>query len=97
MHGIPDDDLKRLNLARSRELKQLHDEFKDVLDETTQAPKAPRKSDLPPVTEEGASPDSSNAPQNDRVKPTNGGAPDGQTPATNVKPDQNQPKKGGSK
>jgi tetratricopeptide (TPR) repeat protein len=101
-----DDDLKRLNLARSRELKQLHDEFKDVLDETTPAPKAPRKSDLPPVTEEGASPDSSTAPQNDRVKPANGGATDGQNPATNVKPDQNgqngqngqsQPKKGGSK
>ncbi|HEX4454782.1 MAG TPA: hypothetical protein VH143_28175 [Kofleriaceae bacterium] len=94
-----DDDLKRLNLARSRELKQLHDEFKDVLDETTPAPKAPRKSDLPPVTEEGASPDQATTPANDRVAPTSTPA---STPgqATNVKPGQNpatQPKHGGSK
>jgi tetratricopeptide (TPR) repeat protein len=93
-----DDDLKRLNLARSRELKQLHDEFKDVLDETTPAPKAPRKSDLPPVTEEGASPDQSTTPANDRVAPTTNPAT---TPSTNpaVKPDQNQKQKtnGGSK
>ena len=91
-----DDDLKRLNLARSRELKQLKDEFKDVLDETTTAPKPQRKSDLPPVTEEGASPDSQNAPANDRVAPTTGPASD---KTQNVKPDQKPAakKKGGSK
>ena len=92
-----DDDLKRLNLARSRELKQLKDEFKDVLDETTPAPKAPRKSDLPPVTEEGASPDSQTAPSTDRVAPTSGAA-SGQTQPS-VKPDQTPAakKKGGAK
>ncbi|HEY1817366.1 MAG TPA: tetratricopeptide repeat protein [Kofleriaceae bacterium] len=91
-----DDDLKRLNLARSRELRQLHDEFKDVLEETTPAKQAPRKSDLPPVTEEGASPDSQTAPTNDRVAPSSGGSSGTQQPS--VKPDQNAPKKkGGSK
>src|SRR5205814_658246 len=33
-----DDDLKRLNLSRQRELKQLRDEFKDILDEGTVKP-----------------------------------------------------------
>ncbi len=93
-----DDDLKRLNLARSRELKQLHDEFKDVLEETAPAPKAPRKSDLPPVTEEGASPqspDKQTTPGSDRVAPTTGTSG---TQSPNVKPDQSTPqKKGGSK
>ena len=36
-----DDDLKRLNLSRQRELKQLKDEFKDVLDAGTPRPSAP--------------------------------------------------------
>ena len=81
-----DDDLKRLNLARGRELKQLHDEFKDVLDETTAPKPAPRKSDLPPPTEEGASPtspDKATKPGADRVKPS-----DSPTTSTqpNVKP-----------
>jgi hypothetical protein len=38
-----DDDLKRLNLSRQRELKQLKDEFKDILDAGTQKPSAPAK------------------------------------------------------
>jgi hypothetical protein len=38
-----DDDLKRLNLSRQRELKQLKDEFKDILDGGTQKPSAPAK------------------------------------------------------
>jgi hypothetical protein len=35
------DDLKRLELDRTRELNQLRDEFKDILDETTRGPQAP--------------------------------------------------------
>ena len=43
-----DDDLKRLNLSRQRELKQLKDEFKDVLDAGTPRPSAPqKKTDMP--------------------------------------------------
>jgi len=38
-----DDDLKRLNLSRQRELKSLKDEFKDILDGGTQKPSAPAK------------------------------------------------------
>jgi tetratricopeptide (TPR) repeat protein len=38
-----DDDLKRLNLSRQRELKQLKDEFKDILDAGTPKPSAPTK------------------------------------------------------
>jgi lipopolysaccharide biosynthesis regulator YciM len=50
-----DDDLKRLNLSRQRELKQLKDEFKDILDAGTAKPSEPaRKSDLPPA---GTAPD----------------------------------------
>ncbi len=95
-----DDDLKRLNLARSRELKQLHDEFKDVLEDTTKKPSAPpRKSDLPPVNSEGGTtdPDKSGAPGDGRVKP--GEAP--KPPADSaVKPDPTKktaPKKAGGK
>jgi hypothetical protein len=38
-----DDDLKRLNLSRQRELRQLRDEFKDILDAGTPKPSAPAK------------------------------------------------------
>ena len=38
-----DDDLKRLNLSRQRELKQLKDEFKDILDAGTPKPSVPAK------------------------------------------------------
>ena len=38
-----DDDLKRLNLSRQRELKQLKDEFKDILDAGTPKPSAPAR------------------------------------------------------
>jgi tetratricopeptide (TPR) repeat protein len=93
-----DDDLKRLNLARSRELKQLHDEFKDVLEDTTRKPSSPRKSDLPPISTEGqgASPDKATAPKDNRVK---AGATPAPTTAPAVKPDESktQPKKAGSK
>jgi septal ring-binding cell division protein DamX len=52
-----DDDLKRLNLSRQRELKQLKDEFKDVLDAGTQKPSEPKPA--APVAPEppGPSPD----------------------------------------
>ena len=100
-----DDDLKRLNLARSRELKQLKDEFKDILDEGTQKPSEPKKkSELPPATEgPSGSPDKGTGDQ--RVSPGSGGT---QTPAAQtVKPDEQKTgatpkggggaKKGGSK
>ncbi len=98
-----DDDLKRLNLARSRELKQLKDEFKDVLEDTTKKPSAPRKSDLPPANTEGqptSSPDKQTAPGDSRVKPGEKPAPSMTAPA--VKPDETKPAaktpvKGGAK
>jgi len=97
-----DDDLKRLNLARSRELKQLHDEFKDVLEDQTKKPSAPRKSDLPPASSEGqqsTSPDKAGANTDQRVKPIGDQPTQPATPA--VKPDDSKkvpaPKKGGSK
>jgi hypothetical protein len=47
-----DDELKRLNLSRQRELKQLKDEFKDILDAGTVKPSAPaKKSALPPAND----------------------------------------------
>ncbi len=43
-----DDDLKRLNLSRQRELRQLKDEFKDILEGGTAKPSAPaRKLEMP--------------------------------------------------
>ncbi|CAN5722862.1 hypothetical protein BH11MYX1_BH11MYX1_01220 [soil metagenome] len=87
-----DDDLKRLNLARSRELKQLKDEFKDVLEDTTKKPSTPRKSDLPPANSEGqptSSPDKQTAPGDNRVKPGEKPAPSTTAPA--VKPDETKP------
>jgi hypothetical protein len=97
-----DDDLKRLNLARSRELKQLKDEFKDILDEGTQKPsEAKKKAELPPPTEgPSGSPDKGAGDQ--RVSP--GGTTNTQPAQPTVKPDEQptggaapSPKKGGSK
>lgn len=98
-----DDDLKRLNLARSRDLKQLKDEFKDVLDDTTKKPSAPPKTDLPPANTEGqptSSPDKQTAPGDNRVKPGEKPAPSMTAPT--VKPDETKPAakkpaKGGAK
>jgi hypothetical protein len=72
--------LKRLNLAHSRELKQLKDEFKDILVDNVPKP-MPRKSDLPPPP----SPEGGDS----RVNPGGGSGP--ATPT--VKPDEQ--KKGG--
>lgn len=44
-----DDDLKRLNLSRQRELKQLQDEFKDILDAAMPSPGAPKAAEPPPA------------------------------------------------
>lgn len=92
-----DDDLKRLNLARSRELKQLKDEFKDILDETAPKPSAPRKSELPPPTEgPSGSPDKGAPGGSQRVSP--GGTTTTQPPQPTVKPDEGGTQtKGGSK
>jgi predicted nucleic acid-binding Zn-ribbon protein len=86
-----DDDLKRLNLARSRELKQLRDEFKDILDAGTSKPSAPKKSALPPVTEgQSGSPDKGAGDQ--RVSPGSGGTTAPTSPT--VKPDEQKKKAG---
>ncbi len=67
-----DDDLKRLGLAKSRDLKQLRDEFRFVLDEAARSPAQP--SPAPPMPTEGAgtggatSPDKAGSPDA-RVKP----------------------------
>src|SRR5262249_27771216 len=84
-----DDDLKRLNLARARDLKQLRDEFRFILDETTTTPAQPKLKE--PATApgpEGQSPDKG-GPTDTRVKPAGD-----QTKDTNkvVKPDGDQPK-----
>ena len=74
-----DDDYKRLNLARARDLKQLRDEFRFVLDETMSAPAPrPQKTTLPPATNEGSSPDKGK--QGERVNPA------GEQTKTNTQP-----------
>jgi tetratricopeptide (TPR) repeat protein len=83
-----DDDLKRLELARARELKQLHDEFKDVLEDTTKKPPAPKPQAAAP-TEGGTqptSPDKAGNPGDGRVKPGGDQSPGNQQPT--VKPDE---------
>ena len=97
-----DDDLKRLNLARSRELKQLKDEFKDILIDGGASKPITRKEAPMPGPEGTApqtSPDKGGGKPDERVKPTEG---TGQQPAQpTVKPDEQKktpaPKKGGSK
>ena len=67
-----DDDLKRLNLSRQRELKQLKDEFKDILEGGTAKPSAPAKK-LEMPQPEGAPPSGS---------PDKGGGDQRVTPGT---------------
>jgi TolA-binding protein/predicted nucleic acid-binding Zn-ribbon protein len=94
-----DDDLKRLNLARSRDLKQIRDEFKFVLEATTPPPT--QKSDLPPASAPGtegasSSPDKGGADQG-RIKPVDNTKT---TTQPTVKPENKTtpaPKTGGSK
>ena len=75
-----DDDLKRLNLSRQRELKQLRDEFKDILDAGTSKPSQPAKKPdraLPPAGTPSGSPDKGGPDQ--RVAP-------GDRPSTSAQP-----------
>lgn len=84
-----DDDLKRLNLARQRDLKQLKDEFRGVLDAGTKksAPRAPAPPPTPD-TQPAGSPDKGGGPG--RVAP---GADKPATPAAPVvRPDNEQGK-----
>jgi tetratricopeptide (TPR) repeat protein len=91
-----DDDLKRLGLAKSRDLKQLRDEFRFILDEATTKPSQPKQSVLPPASAEGgsgsASPDKGGT--DSRVKPA--GEEKAGTTQPTVKPDAKKPA-GGSK
>jgi tetratricopeptide (TPR) repeat protein len=82
-----DDDFKRLNLARQRDLKQLRDEFKGVLEEGQPKKSAPAPAPPPgPDAGPAGSPDRGNGPG--RV------APGADKPATNptptVRPDNEQ-------
>lgn len=86
------DDLRRLNMARARDLKQLRDEFKFVLDETLPTPAVPKPAEPAPSTE-GVSPDKSASPEA-RVKPA-GDLPKTSQPV--VKPDNASLDQGGSK
>jgi tetratricopeptide (TPR) repeat protein len=99
-----DDDLKRLNLARARDLKQLRDEFKFVLDETLPTPATPKPAAAPAPTEgasAASSPDKGTGAPDARIKPAGDQPKEASQPV--VKPDNaptTQPKtqpKGGSK
>jgi len=83
-----DDDFKRLNLSRSRELKLITDEFKDILDATTPTPTGPvtpqqQQSDTKPQPPPSGSPDKGSGTE--RVKPI--GTEPKTAPAPTVRPD----------
>ncbi|MCX5742304.1 MAG: tetratricopeptide repeat protein [Proteobacteria bacterium] len=63
-----DDDIKRFGLNQSLEQKQLHDEFKDILEEKVPKPSAPKKAMPEEPKDAGDSPDKKGAPAT-RVKP----------------------------
>jgi len=88
-----DDDLKRLNLSRARDLKQLKDEFREILDKPTPSGKPlfkkPDQPEGPPAT----SPDKANGTDT-RVSP---GGPAKEPPPPTVRPDSKPAPKGGSK
>jgi hypothetical protein len=90
-----DDDLKRLNLSRQRELKQLKDEFKDILDTAMPSPGTPKAAEPPPVPAPSApsgSPDKGDG-SDTRIKPGS------EVPkaAPTVRPDNQTKPQGGSK
>ncbi len=94
-----DDDLKRLNLARARDLKQLRDEFRFVLDEAGPTPATPKpKESAPAPGPEGQSPDKGGT-TDARIKPAGDTPKDAAQPVVKPDGDQNKtaPKKGGSK
>ena len=88
-----DDDLKRLNLSRQRELKQLKDEFKDILDAGTPRPSAPAHKPEPATAEPApltGSPDKAEGDQ--RIVPgTRPGDRPGAPASPAVKPDAKKP------
>ncbi len=87
------DDLKRLNLARARDLKQLRDEFRFILDESLPTPATPEPTEPEAApSPEAASPDAGGTGA--RIKPA-GEATKAAAPPV-VKPDASSPK-GGSK
>ncbi len=94
-----DDDLKRFGLNRSREIKQLTDEFKDIIDGGIKKPSAPKKvEDMPkPSGDPAISPDKGGGSGN-RVAPVGDQSKKPVDPK--VKPDANKkdpkkdPKKG---
>lgn len=74
-----DDDLKRLNLARNRELRQLQDEFKGVLSEKPKKPSPAKPADSAPVESPSrlTSPDkASGASADERIRPVEAQKPD---------------------
>ena len=94
-----DDEFKRLNLSRSRELKLITDEFKDILEQTTTTPQGTstpstmeRQNDVP-KTQPSGSPDKGDGTE--RVKP--GDAVPKTTPAPTVRPDNETKPAGGGK
>jgi tetratricopeptide (TPR) repeat protein len=97
-----DDDLKRLNLSRQRDLKQLRDEFRGIIDENTKSPaKPPAPSTKPEEAKPSTSPDKGGT--DSRVSPGSGDPK--QPVAPTVRPDneqgkpapKTQPKAGGAK
>ncbi len=93
-----DDDLKRLNLTRARELKQLKDEFRDILDAGTKKVAKKPVSDMPAAdaSQTTLSPDKGG---NTRIAPLGSSTTAPATPK--IKPDEpakpDDKKKGGSK
>jgi tetratricopeptide (TPR) repeat protein len=82
-----DDDLKRLNLSRQRELKQLKDEFKDILDAGTPKPSLPAKKVEMPKSESGSSSGSPDkGASGERIAP--GSAPAVAAASPEVRPDE---------
>jgi len=89
-----DDDLKRLNLSRQRDLKQLRDEFKGILDEGPAKPK-PAPATAPAPGPDGGAPVSPDKGGTDtRIKP--GGDAPARPAAPTVRPDNEQGKDPGA-
>lgn len=82
-----DDDLKRLNLSRQRDLKQLRDEFRGIIEDTTKSPAKPAPSTKPDEAKPSTSPDKGT---DSRVSP--GSGEQKPPPAPTVRPDNEQPK-----
>jgi tetratricopeptide (TPR) repeat protein len=80
-----DDDLKRLNLSRQRDLKQLRDEFRGIIDDNTKSPAKPDAA-APLKKPEGEQPQQSpdKGGSDGRVKPGEGSK---EPPKPTVRPD----------